>query len=102
VWKALLINSVASTLIRARSYQLGKWHTIGTQNEKGHRTGHPQLLIRLEPVEGFEPPTRSLQNCRSTPELHRPGCMDDLALLWGGTPILPNSLGKRQITEGTG
>jgi hypothetical protein len=35
---------------------------------------HAFLKIELEPVEGFEPPTRSLQNCRSTPELHRPEC----------------------------
>lgn len=60
-----------------------------------------QLLVLLEPVEGFEPPTRSLQNCRSTPELHRHGC----GMVWrcsirSRAEILPNSSRERQIRQG--
>jgi hypothetical protein len=36
-----------------------------------HSTTPAFCQISTEPVEGFEPPARSLQNCRSTPELHR-------------------------------
>src|SRR5215210_8029021 len=37
-----------------------------------HSTTPADVKNSDKPVEGFEPPARSLQNCRSTPELHRP------------------------------
>jgi hypothetical protein len=83
------------------------WHTTGTQIKKGIHSECPNLLILLEPVEGFEPPTRSLQISESV--LPERGNIDQLVNDHRGdlritqlTSLSINSSKDQSITLGEG
>jgi hypothetical protein len=57
---------IFTSMLLSRIISAEIWHTTRTQNSKGNHHGCPKLLILLEPVEGFEPPTRILQILFST------------------------------------
>ena len=63
-----------------------------------HSTTPADVKTPPEPVEGFEPPARSLQNCRSTPELHRPFTVEIRAFRQNVNTS--NAFGKRQAARG--